>query len=94
MSFQQYFEAYPEKSAGEYYPTRVPRSVVSALQRLRVKMFGHIVAGMDRLHFKKPTRIYLFKCQDCGAYNLDYLHGFFPNERLNCRPCLERSKGD
>jgi len=92
MSHQPAFEAYPEMNAGEYYPLRMPHSAVSSLERLRIRIFGAIKAGTDTLHFSGATDIYLFKCRDCGQYNCDYLHGFFPNQRLDCRACEEKEK--
>ena len=33
----------------------------------------------------RETEIYLSKCPYCGAYTLDYLHGYYG--RMNCSSC-------
>ena len=84
--------AYPEMSAGQYYPMRMPSVAVSLLHRVRIRMFGMSKVGLDEVHFSAPTTIWLSECRACGAWNVDYIHGFWPNEYFNCKPCMAQKE--
>lgn len=50
---------------------------VSALSILRVRIFGILSLGPRKyLGWKQPLDFYLFRCNTCGYFHIDYQHGF------------------
>lgn len=61
---------------------------ISFIQWLRLKLRGEVkVFDAMKAGWTEPLPFFVFKCQSCGEYALDYPHGY--RGRLDCSVCNE-----